>query len=410
LTTFTTEFTMEKKSAQIQISENKSKGEQLSKEQVAFNKLTERIAKGRAKIEKRTAILETLLELHGKDYKKAEDEKAYAYIKLAQTLDAAVTLKTSLKKNYLEKIGNHISFLLQWACGHIEPTKEVIALHDKYSSMTHEEILKDEKEEAIDSMAMMFSMMYEQEFLPEEFEETPEAIERLRLKLEAAKATQAEREARRSKGEHYNPFVDDPFSDKKKKKSKKQIERELKQAALDKEKEELEQKSVRGIYIELAKVLHPDAEMNEEEKLWKQELMKEVNLAYEAKNLFKLLELEMTWLSKQNNYLADMPLQKLKTYNSMLQDQAAKLEFEYFMLDRDPRFSDVIEYVGMTLAASKKQLASGVLSIRNEASEVTELENSVISKDIKINNELLEYLDEILPTNDHQDPFGFWDF
>jgi hypothetical protein len=300
--------------------------------------------------------------------------------------------------------------LLQWACGQIEPTKEVIALHDKYSGMTHEEILKDEKEEAIDSMAMMFSMMYEEEFLPEEFEETPEAMERLRLKLEAAKARQAEREARRSKGEYYNPFVEDPFSDKKKKKSKKQIERELKQAALDKEKEELEQKSVRGIYIELAKVLHPDAEMNEEEKLWKQELMKEVNLAYEAKNLFKLLELEMTWLSKQNNYLADMPLQKLKTYNSMLQDQAAKLEFEYFMLERDPRFSDVIEYAGMTLAASKKRFETSVLSVLNETSEVSELENTVASKDIKINNELLEYLDEILPTNDNEDLFGFWDF
>jgi hypothetical protein len=400
---------MEKKSAQVQISGNNSKGEQLSKEQIAFNKLTARIAKGREKLEKRTAILEALLDIHGKDYKKAEDEKAYAYIKLAQTLDAAITSKTTLKKNYLEKIGDHISFLLHWACGQIEPTEEVIALHDKYSSMTHEEILKDEKEEAIDSMAMMFSMMYQEEFSPEEFAETPEAIEKLRLKLEAAKARIEASEAQRKKEEPFNPFVDDPFSDKKRKKSKKQIERELKQAALDKEKEELEQKSVRGIYIELAKVLHPDAEMNEEEKLWKQELMKEVNVAYEAKNLFKLLELEMTWLSKQNNYLADVPLQKLKTYNSMLQDQAAKLEFEYFMLDRDPRFSEVAEYVGLTLAASKKRMEVAILSVRNEVSEIQNLDSTVAKKEIKINNELLEYLDDTLPTNEDDD-FDFWDF
>jgi hypothetical protein len=105
-----------------------------------------------------------------------------------------------------------------------------------------------------------------------------------------------------------------------------------------------------------------------------------------------------------------MPLQKIKVYNSMLQDQAHKLEYEFYMLSQNPRFSDVSEHAGLTLAASKKSLEREMLLILNEANEVTTLENKVTTKAIKINSELLEYLDEILPTNDDDDLFGFWDF
>lgn len=111
-----------------------------------------------------------------------------------------------------------------------------------------------------------------------------------------------------------------------KKKSKKQIEKELQKELEQKEKENLKNKSLKSIYINLAKLLHPDTELDEENKLIKEEIMKKVTIAYNNKDIFTLLKLEMEWIKKEEKKLENLPNSTIKLYNEILSEQIKELE------------------------------------------------------------------------------------
>jgi hypothetical protein len=73
------------------------------------------------------------------------------------------------------------------------------------------------------------------------------------------------------------------------KKSPKQAERE---ARIDAERQHAS-KAVQEVYRTLAMALHPDLEQDLAERARKSELMREVNVAHEAKDLLRLLELQL---------------------------------------------------------------------------------------------------------------------
>ena len=111
-----------------------------------------------------------------------------------------------------------------------------------------------------------------------------------------------------------------------KKKSKKQIEKELQKELAQKEKENLKNKSLKSIYINLAKLLHPDTETDEETKLFKEEIMKKITIAYNNKDIFTLLKLEMEWIKKEEKNLDNIPISTIKLYNEILLEQIKELE------------------------------------------------------------------------------------
>ena len=111
-----------------------------------------------------------------------------------------------------------------------------------------------------------------------------------------------------------------------KKKSKKQIEKELQKELAQKEKENLKNKSLKSIYINLAKLLHPDTETDEETKLFKEEIMKKITIAYNNKDIFTLLKLEMEWIKKEEKNLNNIPTSTIKLYNEILLEQIKELE------------------------------------------------------------------------------------
>ena len=83
------------------------------------------------------------------------------------------------------------------------------------------------------------------------------------------------------------------------KKSKRQKDKEERQQI----EELIQTKTIRSIYISLTKALHPDTELDEDLKKEKEELMKMVTSAYEAKDLETLLRLEMEWVIKTNEQI-----------------------------------------------------------------------------------------------------------
>lgn len=123
-------------------------------------------------------------------------------------------------------------------------------------------------------------------------------------------------------------------------KSKKQIEKEKKA----KELEELQQKGLGSIYRKLVKVFHPDLEQDHKLKVEKEELMKNLTTAYERKDLYALLSLQLEWINREGGQKQSNSEEQLKIYNSVLKDQIKELEERIDVTHLDPKYFPIQHY------------------------------------------------------------------
>ena len=114
-----------------------------------------------------------------------------------------------------------------------------------------------------------------------------------------------------------------------------------KQQAAEAKKQEEEKtitKSVRGLYLDLVKVLHPDREPDETEKKRKTELLQRVTAAYEANELLTLLRLQLELNRIDHAHLENLAEDQLRVYNKLLLEQARELDEALF--DEQVRLED----------------------------------------------------------------------
>jgi uncharacterized protein YqgV (UPF0045/DUF77 family) len=114
----------------------------------------------------------------------------------------------------------------------------------------------------------------------------------------------------------------------KRKKTKKQLEKE----AAEKQKNLDIRKTVKEIYNNLVKLLHPDLEQDAEERLRKNEIIKQVNAAYESDDMFTLLQLQSAYLSRHSDQIAQLPEIQLDVFISILKRQKEELQQELQMV------------------------------------------------------------------------------
>ncbi|MDI9359100.1 MAG: hypothetical protein QM528_09135 [Phycisphaerales bacterium] len=139
-------------------------------------------------------------------------------------------------------------------------------------------------------------------------------------------------------------------STKTKKKTVKQLEKEelqKREEELQKREEEIKNKDLRSIYFTLAKLLHPDIEQDPEKRIVKEEIMKKVSIAYNQKDLYTLLKIEMDWIQDENRSLATVSDDKLKIYSKILSEQLLDLKAERFEIYNDPRLYAIPDYINM---------------------------------------------------------------
>lgn len=86
--------------------------------------------------------------------------------------------------------------------------------------------------------------------------------------------------------------------------------------------------SMRAVYRKLASELHPDRELDPDERVRKTALMQRVNQAYEAGDLLALLELQLEVEQLDAGALAGLARSRLMHYNLVLAEQLARLEEE----------------------------------------------------------------------------------
>jgi hypothetical protein len=110
----------------------------------------------------------------------------------------------------------------------------------------------------------------------------------------------------------------------KRKKTAKQLASEARRA----DEERSAHKAVQDVYRALAKELHPDREQDPEERERKAELMREVNIAYEAKDLLRLLELQLQLERVDPTQVETVAEERVRHYNRILDEQSRQLAME----------------------------------------------------------------------------------
>lgn len=117
------------------------------------------------------------------------------------------------------------------------------------------------------------------------------------------------------------------------KKSARQVAAEQRRA----EDQQRAHKAVQEIYRALARALHPDHEPDPDERARKTRLMSEVNVAYEARDLMRLLELQLELERVESSHIDAIAEERLHYYNRILDDQARQIAAELEARERPYR-------------------------------------------------------------------------
>lgn len=285
---------------------------QLSKNQLAFNKLTQKIEKLNKEIERKKLQFDAAVKMYATALYPAQLKVLEARNKLITTLWEIYRSKKLSKANQ-RNLKQVLLFHLKesFAQDTTEPSKELKDIFSALNGISYGQAKKEEAEMMADQMKAMFANF---KMDTEGLDVTDEAamaakLEEFQQQIEMEEAAQEEKRNQRNA---------------KKKKSKKQEEYEKLQQAI----QDAKQKNIGSIYRQLAKIFHPDMEQDAEKKVAKEILMKELTAAYEAKNLHTLLSLELKWIYKESSHLDTLADDKLSVYLQLLKEQVNNLENE----------------------------------------------------------------------------------
>jgi hypothetical protein len=159
----------------------------------------------------------------------------------------------------------------------------------------------------------------------------------------------------------------------KRKKTKKQLEKEIR----DNQVEEAKNKNIASLYKQLARIFHPDLEQDAEKKLEKEDLMKQLTVAYEKGDLHTLLRLELEWLQKEEDNLDKLSDEKLKIYNQALKEQIEELEEEIHFSTEHPRYlplqryAQIFDIESLDLKYEKEKLEQKYIEMEKDMVKLT---------------------------------------
>ncbi len=163
------------------------------------------------------------------------------------------------------------------------------------------------------------------------------------------------------------------------KRSAKALAREAKQEA---EAQNISH-SIREVYRKLASALHPDKEQDALERDRKTALMQRVNIAYNDKDLLKLLELQLEVEQIDQTEINNITEERLKYYNKILTEQSIELRMEVsavsdffrirFNIDPDVKLSH--ETAIRILEDNIKQIKNDISDLKNNLCLFQDLKN-----------------------------------
>lgn len=346
--------------------------QKLSKNQEAFNKLTQKIEKLQKDIEKKQLQFDVAMKMYGSEFWPAQVRIVENRYKLI-TILWGIYKSFKLSKPDQRTLKNVLQFHLEqyFSQSEIEPDEVLQNIFSEIEGIGYDKMMQEEKENEQSKMQEMFDNfdinitgvdMDDEAAMAEKIMEAKQKMADLQEKNE-------ERERQRQA---------------KKKKTAKQVESEKMQKAV----EEMKQKNISTIYKQLAKLFHPDLEQDVERKVEKEILMKELTAAYEAKNLHALLTLELRWIHKETDHLESLTEEKLTIYLQILREQAQDLEREKYTVCQQPQYSVLFSQFGYSMQNSpvqmvQKQIKSAQNIAKNIEKDITDFESELGLRHVK---------------------------
>ncbi len=298
----------------------------LSKGQTTFNRLLKKVEKLRKDIDGLHKDLDAALARHTLKVVPAEDETTRLHVEVIDLLYpycSKTKVLSALERRILKEF---VSELLDQVIGSDE---DALERHKKmYKALNgehYDEVVSQDMEMFREGINEMFAAHGLDLDLGELDFSDDEAVARKMHELREKLMADQERVQQQPP---------------KRKKTKRQLELE----ARAEEMEKARNRSLATMYKQLARALHPDLEQDEALKAEKEELMKQLTVAYEAQDLHTLLRIEAQWMARNSGNIEALTEEKLAIYNAVLKEQVEELEVEYHRTIGHPRYEPLMEY------------------------------------------------------------------
>lgn len=345
---------------EIKLQQIPAKGKSsLSKQQQQFKVLTAKVKGLKEEIEKTEILAEQIKQFYQKNLLPPIKKYAKSKLDIAKELDQR-RYSVKLSKLQNKQMDALIASYLADAFVIVAPDEEAQKLYNRY----HDEPYVDEPiREQVDGQKLQFVAdvlkNYDVHLSINDLGDNPD-YERILEEIINQKKLQEE--------------------NKKEKSPKQQLKAEAE--AL---KTALKQKSIRNVYISLAKILHPDKEQDLKIRKEKEELMKEITIAYEQKDLIALLNIEIVQLATDGKYLNQLNTDSLQQYIELLKDQERSLQHELKMAQNGG-------FINLKIQLSKEQqLKQQIMEEADRYTHATQLYQEYV-KSFKDKYELKNYL------------------
>lgn len=335
----------------------------LGKAQKEFNRLTKRIAKLEKEVHEFREAATRLRQRVQNEYRPLQARHNDERANLVRLFDRALDTYKLTKGER-----NKILDLMLDGCGdlldHGHP--ELQPIFDKYAPPLSPEEDAAADREISEAMKEMFTASFGIEFEPGVDVSTQEKFQAyVHQKMAEQQAQYAEEDAKEAERRATR------------KKTPKQQAAEAKKQAEEKNIT----KSVRALYMDLVKALHPDREPDEAEKIRKTELLKQVTTAYEANELLTLLRLQLELNRIDQSHLENLAEDQLRYYNKLLREQVSEQEgalYEeqqelsqftgqpFYLLSSPAALEYTFQHQQAQLEVKIKQLAAEVLAFEHD--------------------------------------------
>ena len=300
----------------------KQQGKNMSRLQKQFNSRIKKIQKLKTQIEEVEQAMPEIRSLIHRELQPLQDKINSLKAQIVKQLDKAWEMKffRSKEKAKLQELICHNAYeLIQSGQENLE------ALYDKHAPTSYQEEAQFMNENGKEMASAMFKNLFDVDLDLDEVDMND--FGQVSEKLFASMEERAQQEEEKQKN---------------KKKTKAQQKREEKLKA---ETEHIS-KTSRAVYTRLVKEFHPDKETDEEQRLWKTEVMKRVTQAYKKDDFFGLLSLEIELMQGHAHDLGELPDQQLKYYNKMLKEQVDELQMQWdAMTNPPPPFDGMAPYL-----------------------------------------------------------------
>ncbi len=333
----------------------------LSKGQQAFNNLIKQIERNRAQLTDWEAAISRYQQKYARELLPLVEDLTDMQAKLVHCLDR-VSDQKGLTRTERRVIAGVIADIAEQVLAGRDDT-ELKAIYNKHGRFDYD----SEEAASIKGMKSMLEDVLGVDLGDDLDVSSPEdLIKRAQARMEE---NRAQNNADRQAWEERRP---------KRKKSAKQLAKEAQQQA---EEQQVSQ-SIREIYRKLASALHPDRELDTQERDRKTALMQRVNQAYEKRNLLQLLKLQLELEHIDQTAVNNISEDRLKHYNKILKEQLAELEQEIRQVEgRFMAQFGISPFVKVSPATIMRDLATDIVGTQHA---IRDLKNDLLAfEDIK---------------------------